>query len=80
VLNFAAFYITGWRGNGAAGTNPCTGSDPDGPGPAVPDESNLEKGEITGYFVDYAMPDAPGDPDSVCVIGQLRPCTPVLVR
>ena len=80
VLNFAAFYITGWRGSGGAGTNPCEGTDPDGPGPAVPDESGLQKGEISGYFVDYTFPDAPGDPHSICVIGQLRPCTPVLVR
>ena len=37
-------------------------------------------GDIAGYFVGYALPDAPGDPNSVCVIGQLKPCTPVLVR
>jgi len=35
---------------------------------------------VAGYFVSYTAPDAPGDPDSVCVIGQLRPCVPVLVR
>jgi hypothetical protein len=80
VLNFVAFYITGWRGNGASGENPCAGSDPDGPGPAVPDEPNLPKGGISGYFVSYTMPSAPGDPHSICVLGQLRPCVPVLVR
>lgn len=80
ILNFTAFYITAWSGNGTAGTNPCEGTDPDGPGgPAVPDETS-GGGDVAGYFVDYTAPDAPGDPDSVCVIGQLRPCVPVLVR
>lgn len=79
ISNFAAFYITGWSANGTAGANPCEGADPDLSGPAVPDESSMG-GDIIGYFVDYTVPNAPGDPDSVCEIGQLRPCTPVLVR
>jgi hypothetical protein len=80
VLDFAAFYITGWRGSGGAGQNPCEGTDPDGGGPAKPDETATGKGSIMGYFVNYALPNAPGDPGSICVIGQLRPCVPVLVR
>ena len=80
ILNFAAFYITGWRGtNGQSGANPCAGSDPDGAGPAVPDET-LQPGEIAGYFVGWTMPSAPGNPNAVCVQGQIRPCVPVLVR
>jgi hypothetical protein len=81
ILDFAAFYVTGWHGNsGAAGQNPCEGNDPDGPnGPAVPDET-ANSGEITGYFVNWTFPNAPGNPHAVCIPNQLRPCVPVLVR
>jgi len=81
VLNFAAFYITGWHGNaGNAGQNPCERTDPDGAGPALPDET-MPAGSIAGYFVDYVTPSAPGDPDApACKPDQLRPCVPVLVR
>jgi hypothetical protein len=80
ILSFAAFYITGWEGKGSGvNQNPCLNPDPDGGGPARVDE-DTNGGDVVGYFVNYAMPDAVGDPDSVCVIGQLQPCTPVLVR
>jgi hypothetical protein len=81
IENFAAFYVTGWRGNGGSGQNPCEGVDPDGAaGPIQPDEVAPQKGSIVGYFVGYTLPNAPGDPHSICVLGQLRPCVPVLVR
>ena len=80
ILNFAAFYVTGWRGQpGNPGNNPCAGTDPDGAGPAVPDES-LQPGEIAGYFVQNVFPSAPGNPNAVCEVDELRPCVPVLVR
>ena len=80
ILNFAAFYVTGWHGNnGNPGNNPCDSPDPDGAGPARPDEP-ADTGEIIGYFVDWTMPSAPGNPNAVCVVNQLRPCVPVLVR
>lgn len=79
LLTFAAFYVTGWSGQGGSGKNPCEDSknlpDPD----AIVDE-DTKGGDIAGYFVGYTMPDAPGDPHSVCVHDQLKPCTPVLVR
>ncbi len=75
ILNFAAFYVTGWQGQ-PADANPCT-ADP--PGPAIPDEIPAV-GEIVGYFVNWTEPGGPYDPNSTCVIGQLTPCTAVLVR
>lgn len=79
ILTFAAFYITGWEGKGnGANQNPCLSAPPGPPG-SRPDEPT-DGGDIVGYFVDYTLPDAPGDPDSHCVIGQLQPCVPVLVR
>ena len=86
LLNFAAFYITGWegQGNGGPNQNPCQPGqfvDPDGSGPAIPDEMmGSSGGDVVGYFVDYAMPSAPGDPNAACELNELRPCTPVLVR
>jgi hypothetical protein len=79
LLTWAAFYVTGFTGSGGAGADPCI-PDPDGPGgPAIADETT-NGGDIVGYFVDYTAPDAPGDPHSICTVGQLQPCTPVLVR
>jgi hypothetical protein len=84
ILTFAAFYVTGWEGNGG-NANPCV-PDPDGSGPALADEDptadpkDKDKGDIVGYFVDYTLPDAPGDPNAVCELGLLLPCVPVLVR
>ena len=80
ILSFAAFYITGWEGKGAgANQNPCLPGGPPGPPGSIPDE-NTNGGDIVGYFVDYTAADAPGDPNANCVIGQLQPCVPVLVR
>ena len=79
VLDFAAFYVTGWdpQGNGNGQANPCTsGSLPAG---ARYDEA-VTSGGVVGYFVRKAAPDFPGDPTEVCKINQIRPCTPVLVR
>ena len=85
LLTFAAFYVTGWSGSGGSGKNPCEdpknlppNPDPTGPAPSV--DEDTQGGDIAGYFVGYTMPDAPGDPHSVCVHDQLKPCTPVLVR
>ena len=47
--------------------------------PAHYDES-VSSGGVVGYFVRKAVPDVPGDPTKVCTIGQIRPCTPELVR
>ena len=87
VLNFAAFYVTGWHGqNGGPGNNPCDDINPADYPPAKPgdppalDDEPTQRAEIVGYFVDWTMPDAPGDPNNPCVLGQLRPCVPVLVR
>jgi putative Flp pilus-assembly TadE/G-like protein len=77
VLDFAAFYVTGFDPQGNGKQNPCTqGSPPPG---ARLDES-VSSGGVVGYFVRTALPDVPGDPTKVCKIGQIRPCTPVLVR
>jgi hypothetical protein len=78
VLDFAAFYVTGFDPQGAGKQNPCTSGplpDPD----ARYDES-VTSGGVVGYFVRKALPDVPGDPSKVCTVGQIRPCTPVLVR
>jgi hypothetical protein len=77
VLDFAAFYVTGFDPQGAGKQNPCTfGSLPAG---ARYDDA-VTSGGIVGYFVRKAAPDFPGDPTEVCKINQIRPCTPVLVR
>ena len=78
ILGGAAFYITGWGGSGSS-ADQCT-TDPDGTGPARPDDPALN-GEIVGYFIeDVQFNTGPVDPTVTCVIGQLTPCRAVLVR
>jgi Putative Flp pilus-assembly TadE/G-like len=69
VLDFAAFYVTGWGGQGASNNDPCAGDDP------------ALAGEVVGHFFEFVGPnDAPPDPNAQCVVGQIRPCEATLVR
>lgn len=78
LLGFASFYVTGWGGNGSS-QDRCT-TDPDGAGPARPDDP-AQSGEIVGYFVEDVDPDSgPVDANATCVVGQLTPCRVSFVR
>ncbi len=69
VLDFAAFYVTGWGGQGNSNNDPCAGDDA------------AASGEIVGHFVEFTGPDeAPVDTNAQCVVGQIRPCEATLVR
>jgi hypothetical protein len=77
VLDFAAFYVTGWDPQGAGKQNPCNS----GPLPSGASyDQPVTSGGVAGYFVANAIADVPGDPNKNCTVGQIRPCTPVLVR
>jgi hypothetical protein len=84
ILDFAAFYVMNWTGSNSNQSDPCPDRtwDPDGLGPAlevaVPDPP---RGAMTGVFVrvvEYAS--GPVDQTAICVIDQLTPCRPSLVR
>jgi Putative Flp pilus-assembly TadE/G-like len=71
VVRFAAFYMTGWTGNGS-GANPCIGHG---------DEPPTDSGEIVGRFIKYIdMPNNGGAGGATCDFSAIDPCTAVLVE
>jgi hypothetical protein len=71
VIRFAAFYLTGWTGQGS-GANPCIGH-----GDEVPNDA----GEIVGRFINYVeTPNNGGAGGSTCNFSALDPCVAVMVE
>ena len=71
VVRFAAFYMTGWTGNGS-GANPCIGHG---------DEPPNDAAEIVGRFIKYIdMPNNGGAGGATCDFSAIDPCTAVMVE
>ena len=68
VINFAAFYITGWDGASCANNQPW------------PFAGSSNKGDIWGHFIKYVAPDPDSGGTSDCDPTALAPCVPVLVK
>jgi Putative Flp pilus-assembly TadE/G-like len=76
VLGLAAFYVTGWQGNGSS-VNPCTGYDNDiAPGFAS------DNGVVSGHFIKYVDPGGkPGPSDcSLTDPSDIFACVPVMTK
>ncbi len=74
ILDFGAFYITGWGADQKVREDPCLGASP------VPDDSALDK-QIVGHFVKWTDNNTgPADLTQDCDLTELRPCRTVLVR
>lgn len=72
VVRFAAFYITGWNGQGGGFDNPCQGN-----GDETPDDTS----EIVGRFIKYVeTPNEGGTGEDPCDFGSLDVCAAVLVE
>jgi hypothetical protein len=72
VVRFAAFYITGWTGQGGGFANPCLGQG---------DEVPTNPAEIVGRFIQYVdVPNDGGAGDEACDLSAIDPCTAVLVN
>lgn len=72
VMRFAAFYITGWTGQGGGFENPCL---------AVGDEMPTNPAEIVGRFIKYVeTPNEGGADEETCSFSAIEPCTAVLVK
>jgi hypothetical protein len=71
VVRFAAFYMTGWTGNGS-GANPCIGR-----GDEVPNDA----AEIVGRFIKFVdLPNEGGAGGATCDFSAIDPCTAVMVE
>ena len=71
VMRFAAFYITGWTGQGGGFDNPCL---------TQGDEMPTNPAEIVGRFIKYVdVPNEGGTGDEECDFSAIEPCAAVLV-
>ena len=68
VINFAAFYITGWDGAACANNQ------------AWPFPGSSNKGDIWGHFIKYIAPDPNSGGTQDCDPLAITPCIPVLVK
>jgi len=76
IVDFAAFYVTGWEGSGSS-HNPC--QDLPGSDPLHDDPAN--KGEIVGHFIKYIdLANPEGAADDPCDFNSLSPCVAVFTR
>jgi Putative Flp pilus-assembly TadE/G-like len=77
VLRFAAFYVTGWTGQGSGFDNPCLALPPD----QNPDEAPTDEAEIVGRFITYVeTPNEGGESEDPCDFSALDPCIAVMVE
>jgi len=76
IVDFAAFYVTGWQGTGAS-TNPCqtklAPTDPERDDPA-------QAGEIVGHFISYVDHKNSEGSDVPCDFTSLTPCVTIFTR
>ena len=72
VVRFAAFYVTGWTGQGSGFDNPCLGNG---------DEMPTNPAEIVGRFIQYVdTPNNGGAGEATCDFSAIDPCTAVMVE
>jgi Putative Flp pilus-assembly TadE/G-like len=72
VMRFAAFYITGWTGQGGGFDNPCL---------TQGDELPTNPAEIVGRFIKYVdVPNEGGTGEEECDFSAIEPCAAVLVE
>lgn len=74
IVDFAAFYVTGWQGSGNT-DNPCQKA-----GVNPPDDP-AAKGEIVGHFIKYIdLANPEGAADDPCDFTSLSPCVAAFTR
>jgi Putative Flp pilus-assembly TadE/G-like len=72
VVRFAAFYVTGWTGQGSGFDNPCLGNG---------DEMPTNPAELVGRFIQYVdTPNNGGAGGATCDFSAIDPCTAVMVE
>ncbi len=68
VVEFAAFYVSGWDGASCSNNQPW------------PFPGSSDKGDIWGHFIKYVAPDPFSGGTEVCDPESIAPCIPVLVK
>jgi len=75
VTGFASFYVTGWRGVGAANKNPCQKSSL-----ASPDDPVPTQGTVVGHFIQYTGPISGTPGEESCDFSAPTPCVSILTQ
>jgi hypothetical protein len=76
IVDFAAFYVTGWEGSGSS-HNPCQ----DLPASDPLHDDTAQKGEIVGHFIKYIdLANPEGASEDVCDFNSLSPCVSLFTR
>lgn len=79
IQSFAAFYVTGWQGQGQGNTNPC--QPPSQPPLGGVADDTAAAGTMVGHFIHYVqfLNDGGGGTQT-CVPGSLNECVAVMTR
>jgi putative Flp pilus-assembly TadE/G-like protein len=75
IIDFAAFYVTGYTGKGGGFDNPCATSGDT----FVPGTEN-DNGVISGHFVKFVQPNSGGASSDDCETTDIGQCVAVLVK
>ncbi|MCW3016568.1 MAG: hypothetical protein JWO02_3660 [Solirubrobacterales bacterium] len=75
IIDFAAFYVTGYASNGAGFANPCIGN-----GDQFVPGTDTDNGVISGHFVKNVTPNAGGNSTDICDFNDIGECVAVLVK
>jgi hypothetical protein len=73
LINFAAFYVTGWKGSGAGAATQCTATD------EVP--AHEKRAYIVGHYIQYVLPPGAGTGGTgTCDFTGINGCIPVMTK
>ena len=75
IIDFAAFYVTGWASNGAGFANPCIGN-----GDQFVPGTTPDQGVVSGHFVKRVNPNPGGSGVDTCDLNDIGECVAVLVK
>ena len=73
LINFAAFYVTGWKGSGAGTTSQCSATN------EVP--AREKRAYIVGHYIQYVLPPGAGTGGTgTCDFSGINGCIPVMTK
>lgn len=75
IIDFAAFYVTGWSSTGGGFANPCIGN-----GDQFVAGTETDNGVISGHFVKNVKPNAGGSGTATCDFNDIGECVATLIK
>lgn len=75
IIDFAAFYVTGWSSTGGGFSNPCIGN-----GDQFVAGTEDDQGVVSGHFLKRVNPNPGGSGVDTCDLNDIGECVAVLVK